>query len=624
MPQKKFSIFLIFLILNFLLLPTAYTQSMLLSPEYFGFIQEKISSYFIYPKEAEVNGWEGIVKVKFLLAADGRIKEIDIAESSGYPLLDAAAILAIKEASPYPFPQDYPQDEDLEIVLPINYVRPPTSPAASYQEVPTISPPKESPRSSIALSEEAKEKLFAPFSAEPLQITQERQEAPIQTEFMKERLPPTPEELNYFTDLALKNNQPTKVAREEIEFAQLKVAEAERSLFPALKVQTYRTDGDVYKIDYSETETKLQVDQPLFYGGRLVDTVNQAKVNLEINQKNYDRLKLDVLQKTETAYYNLVAANMHLQEKEALVEEAKEMLGKIEKLADIGMIIPLEVTSGRTWLKHIQFQIDSIKQDLFMAELTFKQVLNTQETPKIEASLLEAKRLNLELGPCVEAALQKRPEIHLGELLVKFNNYGQKIEAIKNKAFTVDLTSSYGFYQGAYKTEPMKDANNWYIGFKASRPWGASTLNTSYTKEESQPRFGQTAPTGSSTIGAEFNLLDNLKRLTDKKRSDIDLHRATSDFNETIKTITFEVQDAFLNYQKAVLQLSTAETEMNFRRSEAAIIKVRSMVGETSLSNAMESLYSYSDAQSKYLQALANYHISLANLKKATGYGIQI
>ncbi|MDD5669567.1 MAG: TolC family protein, partial [Candidatus Omnitrophica bacterium] len=104
----------------------------------------------------------------------------------------------------------------------------------------------------------------------------------------------------------------------------------------------------------------------------------------------------------------------------------------------------------------------------------------------------------------------------------------------------------------------------------------------------------------------------------------IDLVRALSDLNESAKTIAFEVQDAFLNYQKAVLQLNTSSAEMKFRRNEAEVIRVRAMVGETSLSNAMEALYSFSDAQTKYIQALASYYISLANLKKATGYGLKL
>ncbi len=288
------------------------------------------------------------------------------------------------------------------------------------------------------------------------------------------------------------------------------------------------------------------------------------------------------------------------------------------------MLIPLELTSAAAWLEQMRFQMDSIKQDLFMAELTFQQVLNIKEMPQIKTQLLEAKKLNLDLDTWVEVAMKNRPEIYLSELLIKFNDYGKRVETSKNNAFTIDLTGSYGYYQGHYKTEPWKESENWYAGVKVTKPFGASTLNTSYTQGKSEPTVGQTTPTASSTVSAEFNLWDDFKRLSDKKGADINLNRSLSDFNETMKTITFEVRDAFLNYQKAVLQLNTAQTEMKFRRNELEVTKIRALVGESSLSSAMSTLVNLSDTLTKYIQALANYQISLANLKKATGYGLKI
>lgn len=593
MKQKKIKILVLLAVVFALFFPQlSHTQSLIMPLEYTSLIQQKIGSYFIYPQEARLKGWEGVVKIRFILSQDGRIKEIDIAESSGYPLLDAAAILAIKDASPYPFPTNYPQKE-LEIILPVRF----------QQE---ITPPK-----AISLT-----KPIEPYK-EPYKPT-------LAPEIPKEQLAEQPEELNAFINLALKNNQPTKVARQEIQLAQIKIAEAQRGLFPGLKLSGYNTTGVATKVDYEEREAKVEVNQPLFYAGKLIDTIKQAKVNMEITKKNYDRVKLDVMHKTETAYYNLVAARLHLQLKEVLLQEAGEMLEKIEKLGQMGMAIPLEVSSSRAWFRQIEFQIESIKQEVSMAELTFKQVLNTKETPQIKAQTLEAEELKLNPDACLQTAFKHRPEIFLSELMVKFNDYGQRIKASEKNGLTVDLTSSYGLYQGHWETEPWTDSSNWFAGIKVTKPWGANTLNTSYSKEETQPRFGQTSATASSTISAEFNLLDNMKRLSEKKKSDIDLYRSLSDFDESLKTVAFEVQDALLNYQKALLQLKTSYMEMEFRRNETEVTKIRALIGETSLSSAIQTIYSFSEAQTKYIQALANYHLSLANFKKATGYGLKI
>ena len=42
---------------------------------------------------------EGVIKVKFTLMPDGQIKVLDIAKSSGRPLLDETAMSAVKRQS---------------------------------------------------------------------------------------------------------------------------------------------------------------------------------------------------------------------------------------------------------------------------------------------------------------------------------------------------------------------------------------------------------------------------------------------------------------------------------------------------------------------------------------------
>ncbi|MDD5774721.1 MAG: TolC family protein, partial [Candidatus Omnitrophica bacterium] len=142
--------------------------------------------------------------------------------------------------------------------------------------------------------------------------------------------------------------------------------------------------------------------------------------------------------------------------------------------------------------------------------------------------------------------------------------------------------------------------------------------------ERSRPRFGQTSPTASNSLSAELGLFDNMAAISSLKKTDVDLQKSISDLNETRKTVTFEVQDAFLTYQKAILQLNTASADMAFRRNQAEITKIRASVNDAPLSSAMDSLYSMADAQTKYFQALGNYFVALTNLKKATGYGINI
>ena len=56
--------------------------------------QRKLSEHLFYPPEAVARGIEGEVRLILKLAADGHVDDVNIAASSGYPMLDNAAIKA--------------------------------------------------------------------------------------------------------------------------------------------------------------------------------------------------------------------------------------------------------------------------------------------------------------------------------------------------------------------------------------------------------------------------------------------------------------------------------------------------------------------------------------------------
>ncbi|MCX7927237.1 MAG: TonB family protein [Candidatus Omnitrophica bacterium] len=602
----------------------SYAQTLFITQEYVGSILQKISSCLIYPTEALQKGWEGVVKVRFTISTDGRVKTVDIAESSGYPLLDAAAILAIKDASPYPLPKDFDTNKELEILLPVNYSRNLTEVTTDFSPEtyfglkplsvisPNISPP-------LVTKEGTSEKDTPSHS----DIDRETSFKKITTASSDSLILPKDPEIKGFIEIALKNFQPAQIAKQEVELAELKVIEAKRNLLPSAKISAYDSIGTAFKVDYEEREVKLTIEHPLYYGGRLQDALKQAQINLEITKRNYNRVCYDIIQKAETAFYYLVGGKMHYRAKQDLLKEAEQLFTIISHLTDKGMLVPLEKLTAESWLTKIQFQLDSIKQDNYMSELTFKQVLNVKETPVVKKEVLEVRRLNLDFDYCLELALNNRPEMYLSQLMVKLKEYGKNIELAKNK-FSIDVTAAGGLYQGGYKSEKMRNSSTWNVGLKATKPLGANTLTSSVFSERVQKRLGQTQDTKASTVSGELGILDNLKRISEAKEADVQLARALSDFNETSKTITFEVQDAFLNYQKAILQLNEAEAEMKFRRHEFEVTKTRALVGEISITSAMESLFRFSEAQTTYYQAITNYFISIANLKKATGYSLSV
>ncbi|MEP6933243.1 MAG: TonB family protein, partial [Nitrospirota bacterium] len=83
-------------------------------------LRTKLESVKTYPSLAKANHWQGRVVVQIRVDGDGRIANPEIEESSGYPVLDQAALDALQAASPLTL--SYRLDgPPIVMLIPLNY-----------------------------------------------------------------------------------------------------------------------------------------------------------------------------------------------------------------------------------------------------------------------------------------------------------------------------------------------------------------------------------------------------------------------------------------------------------------------------------------------------------------------
>jgi len=78
-------------------------------------MKTRIEFYWEYPSLAARNGWQGNLRINFRINSDGSVSDVTLERSSGYPMLDDAAMTAVRLAAPFPpFPGNFTV-EDLNI-----------------------------------------------------------------------------------------------------------------------------------------------------------------------------------------------------------------------------------------------------------------------------------------------------------------------------------------------------------------------------------------------------------------------------------------------------------------------------------------------------------------------------
>jgi protein TonB len=77
--------------------------------------------YFEYPPVARRRGWQGRVRIGLLVKADGHLSGVQLLESSGYALLDKAAMKNVNQLRNVPAATQWLDGRDLDLVLPVTY-----------------------------------------------------------------------------------------------------------------------------------------------------------------------------------------------------------------------------------------------------------------------------------------------------------------------------------------------------------------------------------------------------------------------------------------------------------------------------------------------------------------------
>ena len=72
-----------------------------------------------YPRLARMRNWQGTTDLKLQIGADGKLKELSVAHSSGFDVLDEQALKMVKDSQPLPEAPVALRGHDFSINVPV-------------------------------------------------------------------------------------------------------------------------------------------------------------------------------------------------------------------------------------------------------------------------------------------------------------------------------------------------------------------------------------------------------------------------------------------------------------------------------------------------------------------------
>ncbi len=79
------------------------------------------SEYFTYPRLAQRNGWQGMVKLGLRVEPNGQLSRIRVISTSGYQVLDQAALDTLNSISTLQGIEVWLRGKPVDTVLPVEY-----------------------------------------------------------------------------------------------------------------------------------------------------------------------------------------------------------------------------------------------------------------------------------------------------------------------------------------------------------------------------------------------------------------------------------------------------------------------------------------------------------------------
>lgn len=429
-----------------------------------------------------------------------------------------------------------------------------------------------------------------------------------------------PWDMGRVVQFALSRHRPVAISQQEIELAQMKLREAHRALFPAATLRTSWTTGTASSAKFTEVNSGLQLEQPLYQSGRLIETYQQALVNLRVAEKRSSKVKADFSFEAAQAYLQLTGAQKSFKIQEELVGKALDFWEKSKRRFEEGLLTRLELLTVENQFQQAKFQRSSAENDVTLAKLKLLQRMNLNPESSIDLSpeLPSTEPIEMDLEELLRLSVRYRPDIHVNSLLVQFHEFEERIAKAKGK-LRVDLSGFVGVSGAAFETERIKLDKDYFIGIKAAQAWGPHGLSVSATTTKTSPRLGQSTRTDSTVMQGELGLFNQLAGQSEIQQARIGLEKARQDLDEVKSTVFQEVHEAYLSYNKARIQLEYARKKVIFRQEQVKILEAQASLNEILPSQVAEAFMRLYDERAGEIQAMVNLQVALAKLNKAIG-----
>jgi outer membrane protein TolC len=436
--------------------------------------------------------------------------------------------------------------------------------------------------------------------------------------------------LSQSIDLAVAHDPETQDAKRREDIGKLKRSKAVQDFLP--KIDFYLVSGpqtDYFGrpvTDKSVFYEGVGLEQPLYKGGTLTNTVKLAESETRRQHWDYHAKRLAVAADTIKAYYQVLTAQAVIEQYASLLAQGEEDLREAQTRLEAGQATRAEVLDLQVKLLEVQQKLSKARADYQVQISGLKKLTGLGEEERlslVRQHPLEDIRANLD--SLLSEAQAKRPDLKSGREEVAYHHLKTEIE--KGKRWPqLSFVGRYEWENPSF----MAGRKDWLVMLKASVSFGNTTLSYSPERTELYPNiyafptdvlnpFTPLRTFAFSVHSVKYSVFDRSSNKVEMAEAQAGRDLAQGRWDQLQRQIYYDVKDAHTRKEDSQARIATAEKQITLGRELLAITRTKFTSGYATLADVFKTRATLAEAQVNLLTAQNDKAVALGKLYQALG-----
>jgi len=401
-------------------------------------------------------------------------------------------------------------------------------------------------------------------------------------------------DLDKCVDMAVEANTAVIKANYDLDRASNGVLRSASPMIPSLSLQVQQTRfetasvprvvGDRVLLSDRVYQGTISISEIVSFG--TIMAIFEANAGKHATENYVVSVEHEVAYVARGLYLGVLKARRLLGVREEAHELSERQFEKAEALLDVGSAVRSDVLKAQVEVSRNELDLISARNALRLAETDLRYFVGIADHVELDLDEnIDPGRLDLDLDYALAAAMEHRPDIRSSEQSLASAGHGV-----------------------------WRERGGWI-------PWVAAGWNKNYYSAKLPDALGDFWDESEYAwyMAAGIDLFDGLRTFTSVRDAESRRSIAETDLTQLRLDVALEVKRAYYGVEEARQRVKVSEEALEVAEEDLRLAEERYRLGGATMLEQIDSSVSLSEARTSHIEAMYDYLLSLAKLKRAVG-----